>query len=172
MGFFSGASDPKLSLKRTGVYLSDGVAHKGPDGTWLGIGVQHTYKVKIGTVKTVEGRGNKGAVVEFEILESTYDKNPVGSTASWFCGMSKQPEAGLRDFMLFIAACFGVDPADEVKVREAAKEEMLEYACDPSNPMGDYGLIMHVTTKTKLTKNGSPFTIHIWSPAENPPASP
>lgn len=167
MGFFSGTD--KANLKRTGVYLSDGVMWKDKDNVWQGQGTQHRYKCKLIGLKTVDGRGTAGMVADLEILESTYDKNPAGSHASYFCNFTKVPEAGLRDAMLFVAACFGVDPADEAKVREVATEDMMEYAVDPSNPLAEYGIILWVTTKAKLTGKGNPFTIHFWEPAENPP---
>lgn len=160
MGFFSGTNT--ANLRRTGVYLSDGAA----------IGDQHTYRIKVNAIKTVEGRGTKGMVVEFTVLESTYEKNPVGSNASWFANFTKVPEAGLRDAMLFVAAFFGKDPADEEAVRAVATEEVLEFVCDPSNPMGEYGVELICVTKTKLTKNNKPFAVHFFSPSFNPPPVP
>ena len=167
MGFWSATK--QANLKRGGVYLSDGVMHKNKDGIWEGIGTQHRYKLKLLALKMVEGRGTSGMVAEFQILESSFDKNPPGSNASFFANLSKIPEAGLRDAMLLVAALYGVDAADEDKVREVATEEMMEYVTSEENPLGEYGIELYCTTKAKLTKNDRPFNVHYFEAAINPP---
>jgi hypothetical protein len=167
MGFFSNTR--QVSLKRQGVYLASDVMTQDPTTKkWDGVGTQNKFKVLILAVKEINSRG-KGYAVEFEILESTYDKNKPGSKASWYLDFMKQPEAATRDFMFFVAACFGVDASDEDRVREVATDEMLDYVSDPSNPLAEYKLIMEVDTVAALTKNDKAFTRHYWHAAENPP---
>ena len=152
MGVFS--SVKTVPLTRGGTYLEEG-----------------RYRVQIDSCKMIRGRGGDAFVCEFSVLESSNPKShPVGSKASWYCGLTKVPEAALRDIVLFAAALFGIDTDDKEKIREEITEEVLEWLVMDSNPIGKQEVRMTVGVKKKPTKDGrGVFSVHTWETAENPP---
>lgn len=166
MGFHS--STKVTNLRRGGVYLSDGVMFKDAQGVYQGVGIQHQYLLKLLGIKTIDDRG-KAVIFDFEIMESSWKGNPVGSHASYFCDYSKVPEAAKRDEMLCVAALVGVEPNDDKRILEVCTDEFLDYVSSSENPLAEYGIIIPCTTKATLSGKGNPFTKHFFSVARNPP---
>lgn len=165
MGFHS--TTKVSNLRRGGVYLSDGVMFKDAQGVWQGVGIQHQYLLKLLGAKTIDERG-RAVIFDFEVMESSWKGNPIGSHASVYFDYSKVPEAAKRDEMLLVGACCGIDSGDEKRIFEVCTDEYLDLVTGPDNAFAGLDVLLPCTTKATLSGKGNPFTKHFFSPARNP----
>jgi hypothetical protein len=132
---------------------------------------------KMGWNKSFTARDKELFIVEFRFISSTNPKHAPGSTASWTC---KDPsEGGSGDVKAFVLAAVGIDPRP---VKDTDEELQLKATLLAFAAMGEaeafkrlelpedvfIGLQLRLETKMVTTKNNTPFTKHIWSPADAP----
>jgi len=121
-------------------------------------------------------RSGVGFIVELEVLSSTHSDHPVGSTASWFQGMSKNHATAEGAIKEFVCALMGIELKDETRIQNEINPNIigwLEAAIGPQNIFR--GRCIHVETFMKKTRErGLDFTVHRWTPYTGapPPAMP
>jgi len=142
MSLFNGIRDAKVG--QGGVYFLPGL-----------------YEVEIQKVHTLVSRKREDLfIVEAKILESNNPDRAPGSSASWLVNFKQ--DAALGNIKGFIAACNGIDPADEVRVNDEVDEDVCEYVVSEENPLA--GTRVKLEAVMKKTKSGGDFTLHIWNP--------
>lgn len=147
MGRFSGVGSAEVSARKP--YFETGL-----------------FKVRVCTIKCVDAR-KKGLMVfaECEVLESDNPKVRVGAIHAACFKMTT--DSGPGHFRLFLTACMGKSPEDaEVKkMTDEQWEKFCELAVDEKKqPMA--GKELRVQGSEIALKDGSPYTLLDWSPAE------
>jgi len=144
MGLFDGIENAKVG--QGGVYFLPG-----------------KYQVELDKVFAMQSRKREDLfIAECMILESDNSERKPGTKASWIVNFKH--DAALGNIKGFLAACNGIDPADQVKVDEEITSDVCEYAVDDENPLA--GTRVNLVAVQKETRAGNPFTLHIWSPVE------
>ncbi len=155
--------------------LFDGMA-KAPingRGTFLTPGL---YTVKLKNIFVKEGFKGKSFITEFEIVTSNNDEHKPGSTRSWVLNFGKAQT--FPDITKFMMACLGEDPAVKANQDDAGLKALAELfaraVCGsdtaPKELGEDYRPGMFEGRELKLectpyvTKAGTDFTVHAWSP--------
>lgn len=142
--------------------LFDGIGDARPGGSNVYF-LQGKYKVKLNKVFTYKSRKKDDLfIAECEILESTSDKRPADTKASWVVNLKH--EAALGNIKGFIAAANGIDPEDEEKVNEEVTEEVVEYCVGLDNPLED--IVLDLVCTDIKTRAGNDFTLHEWTSVE------
>ena len=141
--------------------LFDGIENAPMGGNWVYF-LPGKYRIKVIKCFTMRSRKRDDLfIVECEILESDCPERKIGMQASW-CVNFKH-DAALGNIKQFIAACNGIDPADEAAVNAEVSEEVCNYAVDEKdNPLA--GIEVLLTAINTKTKEKTDFTIHDWTP--------
>lgn len=112
-------------------------------------------------------KGGKAFIVEFEVITSNIETNPVGSDVSWYQALDKLgAESAIK---LFAAACAGYHRSQQQEIEtEVAPglDEMLTDCCQSPDDNALTGTLVDVKTWLKKTQKGLDFTQHDWSPAK------
>lgn len=130
-------------------------------------------KVRVESVQEYKTRTKGDAfIAELEVVESNLPEVAVGGVYSWF---QKMNESAPREIKNFLAACKGFDPyapgAADAFSRAFPKKELAELyaaAVGEGNALGD--TVLSVETYGKKTKAKTDFTVHRFTPAEQPAA--
>ena len=121
------------------------------------------YRVKITKCIALQSRKREDLfIVKTEILESDNPERKVGMQASW--SVNFKHDAALGNIKGFVAACNGIDPADETAVNAEVNEEVCDYAVSEDNPLA--GVEVNLTCVNKKTKADKDFTLHLWEPLQ------
>lgn len=140
MGKFSGIED--ASISSGGVYFLAG-----------------KYIVKVKRCFTMRSRKKEDLfIVECEIIESTNEDRPAGTSASWVVNFKQ--DAALGNIKGFIGAANGLE--DEASINAEVTEEVCEYVVSDDNPLAGTVLLLEATDVK--TRAGNPFTKHAWAP--------
>lgn len=120
------------------------------------------YKVEVDKVFTMQSRKREDLfIAETTILESDNAERKPGTKCSWIVNFKH--DAALGNIKGFIAACNGIDPADEAAVNAEVTEDVCEFAVDEKeNPLA--GSKLDLTAVQKKTRAGGDFTLHLWAP--------
>lgn len=130
------------------------------------------YLVRIKKCKAITTREQGGAfVVEFEILESTNPKRPVGSSCDYMqCVEKHQPALG--NVKAFVAAASYLRPDDPSINQQGHPNcitpQVMDFVCSDANPLAGRVLPMEcVPTMTRGTASKPSREIHVcrWAPA-------
>lgn len=133
MGIFGGIKDAQYS--DGGVYILPGV-----------------FRVKITKVLYKKTRkGQDAFIVEMEVVESTRQDRPVGSTMSWMVTLDKEPALG--NIKQFLAETAEADMS-------AITEEVVEAAISAAQPFANR--FVRCSANEITTKAGRPFTKVKW----------
>lgn len=126
-----------------------------------------TYALEVTKCLYKNTRKGPAFIVEFNVLATTNDaEHPKASKRSWFQKMTDLDVAH-GSLKQFAAAIYGFDPGtqkDQIERELSPKvEKLMLDACDESLNIfkGKKVLVECVMTKTK---DGGPFTRHIWTP--------
>lgn len=120
------------------------------------------YKVRVKKVHMLQSRKKDDLyIVEADILESNNSDRPPGSFASWLVNMKH--DAALGNIKGFLAACNGIDAADQEKIDEEIDDDVADYSISEDNPLA--GTEVELICTNIKTKAGGDFTLHTWSPA-------
>jgi hypothetical protein len=144
MGLFDGISEARVGGQN--VYFLAGL-----------------YKIEVVKCFAMKSRKKEDLfIVECSILESTNDKRPAGTKASWVVNLKH--DAALGNIKGFVAAANGIDPHDEETVNNEIAEKEVEYVVSDDNPLN--GSILNLNCTDIETKAGNPFTLHAWELVE------
>jgi hypothetical protein len=149
---FKGASQAKISEK--GTKCSDG---------------KHLLEIKRITYSDSGANGDY-YVVEFSVIESGNEKDPVGSERVWTQSMTKKafPLGKLNAFMFSAAGYDHKNVADAKIIAESIQpqsDDILDATTDESDPLNFVGRRVWADVKN-ITSNGFPFAAYTFSPGQ------
>lgn len=156
MGFFGKDRLAKATVGSLRTYLTEG-----------------TYLLKLidASQKLTRDTKQECVITEYEIVEANPSDpdSPLkaGTKVSWVC-VCREEAMFQTDMLCWVSALCGMDPrADKDQIMGeflAASSELIE---DITTKGAMRGALIRVQCQTKLTKkNKTPFTQHLWSPAE------
>jgi hypothetical protein len=146
--------------------LFDGIGNAaiGQGGNYLKSG--HNYLLEVTKCLTKTGRkGDLFFIAEFTIHESDDTTNPPGFSASWTCNFKH--DASLGNVLWFLGAVNGIDVKDETQLKAQITSQVAEFAVSPANPLA--GRMVEVEVHEVTTRQGTPFSKHIWKPTTRGP---
>lgn len=145
------------------------------------------YRVATKSLKVNNGFKGLCFIAEFEVLESTSAKDPIGATRSWVVKMGATNKNAFSDIKSLIFALTGVDPKKAGQPEEnpqlhSQAAELVKAACDADyakkiglEPDALVGIELKLQAFGKATRpsaekpQGGIFTVHNWSPADAAP---
>lgn len=140
-----------------GLFSNIKEASRSDAGTYLGTGL---HKLKVNRVKKGKNWRKKNFfVVECEVIESSNEDHPAGSTADWYVNLdSEYPDLSLADVKHFLqVAIFATYAAQDEQYEDAEEpdgvvitEEVAEEACGEEQPF--IGLILKAEGSRKEGK--------------------
>lgn len=140
----------------------------------------HRYALRTKTIKVHDGFKGKTFIAEFEVLESSSEKDPPGSTRSYVVKLGAGNVNAFSDIKALMFAILGTDPkkagqpSDNPPLHAQAADAVKcavdrDYAASKGvAPDAFEGLPVRLETTTKKTKAGNDFTVHVWQPAPLP----
>lgn len=150
-------------------------SHK-PSGNKIKVAGTHLVKVQDVRMQPSELVATDYFVVEFEVVESTHNDLNAGESYSWTCDPKRKfgkNKVGQNDIKQFVCALAGFDPNDETAKSKINKGHlrMILNGEDPTDDVGrgiasniGSGALVKVETIPKTSKDGRPWTQHLWSP--------
>lgn len=107
-------------------------------------------------------KGGSALIVEFEVVESNNDKDPVGSKRSWFQSKNASFGGAVLEFLYAVLGTdYKNDPAAAAEVQKASAD-LMQAALEKNEFKGQK---VRVSTSHKLTKEAKKdFTVHVWTP--------
>lgn len=140
------------------------------------------FLVRTKSMKVNDGHNGLCFIAEFEVLQSTSAKDPVGATRSWVVKMGPTNKNAFSDIKSLIFALTGKDPKqvgqpEENPALHAEAANLVKAACDPeyAKKVGIaadvfVGIEVGLHTFLKPTRpspqkpEGGVFTVHSWTP--------
>ncbi len=103
-------------------------------------------------------------IAEFKVVETNLDKVPVGGERSWAHDMAEK-FYGIANTKAFVGAACGFE-VDSEECAELDGDALEEAMSVEDNPI--VGRWVGLKTNAKKTKAGKDFTVHNFSPADQP----
>lgn len=144
------------------------------------------FTLMVKGLKVNNGYNGLCFIAEFEVLASTSEKDPVGSTRSWIVKMGPTNKNAFSDIKALVLALTGKDPKRSGSPAEnpelhAKAAKLVKAACDAEYaktvgiaPDVFEGAEVGLRTFAKATRptpqkpEGGTFTVHDWFPAPEP----
>lgn len=121
----------------------------------------HNYLLEIRQV-TFENKFHGATfIAEFVVHESDDPLLPACSQPSWTANLKHAPTKG--NILCFVGSAYGVDPADEKRLRATIKEDHVNGVVSPANPTKGL-FIRAMTQQTTTAANKREFTVVKWAP--------
>lgn len=120
----------------------------------------HRYLLEVDKIDFMNGRQADFFVAEFNVLESSDPAFRPGSQGKWMNKWGQ--DMSFPNTKAFLGALEGLVDAESIK--SAITEQKGMDAIGPAQPYKKRRVLL--TTSSTTTKQGKPFTVHNWSPAD------